>query len=110
MFPPYVANLRHSDETILYQIRESEGKKTPAVKDLIIANTINSLIVFNVCYCTLPPSHPPAFPDSESTYFITQCFTLLKDELVIILHNIYLYILISINASYISAPYFNPPI
>ena len=49
MFPPYVANLWHSDEMMLYQIRESGGMP-PAVKDLIIANTINSLIVYNVCH------------------------------------------------------------
>lgn len=52
-----MANLRHSDEMILYQISESEGKKPPAVKDLIIPNMINSLIVFNVCYCTLNATH-----------------------------------------------------
>lgn len=47
MFPPHEANLWH---TLLYQIRESEGRKPPADKDLIIANTINSMIIFNACY------------------------------------------------------------
>lgn len=32
MFPPYVANLRHGDETILYQISESEGNSLPLLK------------------------------------------------------------------------------
>lgn len=42
-----MANLRHGGEMALYQISESEGREPPpAVEDLIIANTINSLIVF----------------------------------------------------------------
>lgn len=49
MFPPYVANLWHGGEMIPYQIRELEGKRVPLLKDLIIANTINSLIVFSIC-------------------------------------------------------------
>lgn len=32
MFAPYVANLQHGDETILYQIRESEGESLPLLK------------------------------------------------------------------------------
>lgn len=32
MFPPYVVNLRHSDETVLYQIRESVGKSLLLLK------------------------------------------------------------------------------
>lgn len=43
-------------ETRRYYIKlENQRGTRPAVKDLIIANTINSLIVFNVCYSTLPP-------------------------------------------------------
>lgn len=32
VFPPYVVNLRHSDEMILYQIKESEGKSLLLLK------------------------------------------------------------------------------
>lgn len=42
-----MANLRHGGETALYQISESARREPPpAGEDLIIANTINSLIVF----------------------------------------------------------------
>lgn len=44
---PCVANLRHSDGTALYQISESVGREPPPTgEDLIITNTINSLIVW----------------------------------------------------------------
>lgn len=61
-----MANLRHRDETALYQISESVGRESPPTgEDLIITNTINSLIVClfitifyqHIFSLDVPPTH-----------------------------------------------------